>query len=366
VLFETVGALEDAAERRLEKGWSNYGRAGSPTTFALEDAVASLEGGYGATAVPSGLAAIAGAMLSFVMAGDHIMVSDAVYAPTRWFCDTLPQRLGVEVTYYDPEVGASIGSLLRPNTRLVFLESPGSLTFEVQDVSAIAAAAKANETLVLLDNTWATPLYFRPFEHGVDLSIHAATKYIVGHADAMLGIIVSAEPHYRQVRRMTQLLGYAVGPDDAYLALRGLRTMAVRLARHQETALALARWLRQRPEVSEVRFPSLPGCPGHDLWRRDFSGASGLFGVVLQNYSKDAVAAMLDGLELFGMGYSWGGYESLILPVEPGKVRTATAWAAPGPVLRVHAGLEDPADLIADLEAGFERLRHAAPHAAGG
>lgn len=366
VLFGSVAELERATARRLDKGRASYGRAGSPTTFALESAVADLEGGYGAIAVSSGLAAIAGAMLSFLEANDHILVSDAVYQPTRLFCDTLLRRLGVDVQFYDPLIGTDIRSLLRPNTRLVFLESPGSLTFEVQDVPEIAAAAKAAGVLVLMDNTWATPLFFRPFDHGVDVSLHAATKYIGGHADAMLGLIVSAEHHYRRIRRTTQLLGYASGPDDAYLALRGLRTLSVRLARHQENALALARWLSRRPEVADVRYPALPGSAGHEIWQRDFSGASGLFGVVLNSFPKEAVAAMVDGLSLFGMGYSWGGYESLILPVHPHNERTATRWIAPGPVLRIHAGLEDPADLIADLESGLERLNRAAqPHGAG-
>jgi cystathionine beta-lyase len=361
ILFETLEELEAAIREKVDKGRGYYGRYGTPTSFGFEDAVATLEGGYGAITVGSGLGAITSTLLAFTAAGDHVLVTDSAYLPTRQSCDLLLRRFGVETTYYDPLIGAGIADLIRPNTRVVYLESPGSLTFEVQDVPAIAAAARAAGAVVVVDNTWATPLYFKPFAHGADVSIQAGTKYIVGHADAMLGLIVTTEEHFKRVRRTVVPLGHAPAADAVYLALRGLRTLSVRLARHQETGLRLARWLQGRPEVARVLHPALPDDPGHALWRRDFTGASGLFGVVLARpYPKRAVAAMCDGLALFGMGVSWGGYESLILPSHLEHARSATVWEAPGPLLRIHAGLEDPDDLIADLEAGFARLNRAA------
>jgi cystathionine beta-lyase len=358
VLFPSVAALEAAVRDKFAQVY--YGRLGTPTTFALEEAVAALEGGDRALALPSGLAAIVATLTALLKAGDHLLMVDSVYEPVRTFCDRTLARFGIETTYYDPHVGAGIAELITPATRIVYVESPGSLTFEVQDIPAIAAAAHAAGALVVMDNTWATPLFFKSFRHGVDVSIHSATKYIGGHSDLMLGLVVAKEPLGRTIKTSAHAMGYAAAPDDCYLALRGLRTLSVRLRRHQETGLTLARWLQGRPEVARVLHPALPEDPGHALWRRDFTGASGLFGVVLNPYPKEAVAAMLDGLRLFGMGFSWGGYESLILPVKPETCRTATRWDAPGPVLRLHAGLEDPADLIADLEQGFERLRAAA------
>ncbi|MHA1153023.1 MAG: cystathionine beta-lyase [Alphaproteobacteria bacterium] len=357
--FDSVAEFEAAAAAKFDKGALFYGRYGMPTTFALESAVAELEGGYGAIAMSTGLAAITCSLLTFLRAGDHLLVTDTAYEPTRRVCDQLLGRFGVEVSYFDPLIGAGIAELIRPNTRLVYLESPGSITFEVQDVPVIAAAAHRAGLVVLFDNTWATPLYFKPFAHGVDVSIHAATKYIVGHADAMLGIIVSREEHYERLRRTAIDLGHAAAADDVYLALRGLRTLAVRMARHHKSALEIATWLQNRPEVTRVLYPALPGDPGHVLWRRDFTGASGLFGVVLAPRSKEAVAAMLDGLELFSLGVSWGGFESLVRPTDVAGNRTATDWEPPGPLLRFHIGLEDTTDLIADLEAGFARLNGA-------
>ncbi len=354
ILYPTVAALEEAARTPFDG--VRYGRRGTPTTFALEEAMTALEGGYRSIAMPSGLSAVTTSLLAFLNAGDHLLMVDSAYDPTRRFCERMLSRFGVETTYYDPLIGAGIAALMRPDTKVVFMESPGSLTFEVQDVPAIAAAAHAGGAVAILDNTWATPLFFKPFDHGVDVSIHGATKYIVGHADAMLGIITTTEDAFLPVKRTTAVVGTTVAPDDCYLALRGLRTLGVRLARHRETALTLAGWLAARPEVDTVLHPALEGCPGHDLWKRDFSGSSGLSGVVLKDYGKDAVTAMLDGMELFAMGYSWGGYESLILPTYPANHRSATAWSAPGPSLRIHAGLEDADDLIADLEKGFERL----------
>ena len=370
LVFDSVAEFEAAAASKFDKGALFYGRYGMPTTFALERAVAELEGGYGALAMSSGLAAITCALLTFLRAGDHILVTDTAYQPTRHVCDELLGRFGVETRYFDPLIGAGIAELNRPNTRLVYLESPGSVTFEVHDVPAIAAAAHdaGHEAglVVLFDNTWASPLYFKPFAHGVDVSIQAATKYIVGHADAMLGMIVSREEHYEALRRTAFHLGHAAAPDDVYLALRGLRTLALRMARHHRSALEVATWLQGRPEVARVLYPALPGDPGHGLWRRDFTGASGLFGVALAPRPKEAVTAMLDGLELFSIGVSWGGFESLVRPTSLAGIRTATDWNPPGPLLRFHIGLEDPSDLIADLEAGFARLNQFAQTATTG
>ena len=363
VLFPTLDALE-AAQRQRQPGKVYYGRNGTPTTFALEDAVAAIEGGYRAIAVGSGVAAITAAILAFVKAGDHILIVDSVYGPTRRFCDTVLARFGVETTYYDPLIGGDIANLMRPTTRLVLLESPGSLTFEVQDVPAIVAAAKAAGAATVMDNTWATPLYFKPLAHGVDVSVQAGTKYIGGHSDVMLGMITATEAAYSRVRSAVNDLGHHAAPDDCYLALRGLRTMSVRLKRHHETGLALARWLAERPEVTRVRHPALPSDPGHALWRRDFTGASGLFAFELEPTPRHALAAMLDHLGLFGMGYSWGGYESLLIPADPRQFRTARPWQAQGPLLRVHAGLEDPEDLIADLDRALARRRAALDGAA--
>ena len=358
VLYPTLAALEAAVKDRFNG--VTYGRSGTPTTFAFEEAVAAVEGMDKAIAMPSGLAAIAGALLTFLKAGDHLLVTDSVYGPVRHFAGATLTGLGIETTYYDPLMGAGIAALIRPNTRVVYLESPGSLTFEVQDVPAIVAAAKARGCLTMFDNTWASPLYFKPAAHGVDISIHAGTKYITGHSDTMMGVILCPREHYQRLKTVVHGLGYCAAPDDCYLALRGLRTLAVRLARHQETGLVLARWLKARPEVARVMHPALPDDPGHALWRRDFRGASGLFGFVLKPASHDALAAMLDGMELFGMGYSWGGFESLLIPTRPELLRSATSWTAEGPSLRLHAGLEDRGDLIADLERGLGRLRAAA------
>jgi cystathionine beta-lyase len=352
ILYPTVAALE--APRQVRGVY--YGRGGTPTTFALEDAVAALDGAHGAVITGSGKTAIAQALLAFLKTGDHLLMVDSAYAPTRQFCDRVLSRFGVETTYYDPMIGAGIERVIRPNTRVIFLESPGSLTFEVQDVPAITGVARGRGVLTMLDNTWATPLYFKAFSHGIDVSVQAATKYVGGHSDLMMGIVTCTEALYEALRRGMYDLGSYVSPDDCYQALRGLRTLSVRLERHQANALRLATWLRRRPEVARVLYPALPDDPGHTLWRRDFLGACGLFGVILRPCSNAAVAAMVEGLELFGMGYSWGGYESLIIPTHPERYRTATTWQAEGPCLRIHAGLEDPDDLIADLAAGFARL----------
>jgi cystathionine beta-lyase len=315
-----------------------------------------LEGGHATLLTPSGLSAISAALLAFVSAGDHILVSDSVYRPTRRFCDNVLKRLGVTTTYYDPVIAGGIAALLTDKTRVVFTESPGSQTFEVQDIPAIAEAAHARGAVVITDNTWATPLYFSPFEHGADVSIQAVTKYIVGHADAMLGAITTTPTTTKAVARVHDELGLCPGPEDVYLGLRGMRSLSVRLERHHKSGLAMAEWLAARPEVERVLHPALPSDPGHRLWARDFTGASGLFSIVLKPCGRAGLAAMLDGLALFGMGYSWGGYESLILPFDPRTYRSATTWDAKGPALRLHAGLEDIDDLKADLDAGFARL----------
>jgi cystathionine beta-lyase len=350
VLFPTVARLEANDQDYT------YGRLGTPTVRALEEALAELEGGYRTLLTPSGLSAIATTLLALLSAGDHVLVSDSVYRPNRRFCDQVLKRLGVETTYYDPLIGGGIKDLIKKTTRVVFAESPGSQTFEVQDLPAIAVAAHAAGARVVMDNTWATPLYFKPFAHGADVSIQAATKYIVGHADAMLGVITTTEAAWPAIARAHEDFGLCCGPEDVYLGLRGLRSLGVRLARHQASGIELARWLSSRPEVARVLHPALPSDPGHALWKRDFTGASGLFSIELKPVLHEAVAAMLDGLELFGMGYSWGGFESLILPFDPTAYRTATQWHGEGPALRLHIGLEDEADLKADLAAGFARL----------
>ena len=354
VTFPTVEALEAATRDPFNKVY--YGRYGTPTTFALEEAMAELEGGHRAIACASGLGAIMATLLAFLGSGDHLLMVDSAYGPTRKICDLVLARFGIETTYYDPMIGAGIGELMGENTRVVFTESPGSLTFEVQDLPAIAGAAHDGGAVVVLDNSWATPLNLAPFALGVDISIHSATKYLAGHSDLMLGIITTTEESFDKVRLTSGLMGGCPGPDDCYLALRGLRTLGVRLARHQETGLTLAHWLKDREEVARVLHPAIEGCPGHDIWKRDFTGASGLFSIVLEPCSAKAVAAMLDGMERFAMGYSWGGYESLILPADPRPLRTATEWRAEGPLIRLHPGLEDAGDLIADLEKGFEHL----------
>jgi cystathionine beta-lyase len=344
-----------------------YGMNGTPTTFALADAIAAIEGGHKTVVVSSGLASITLALCAFTKAGDHILVTDTAYGPTRNFCDKVLTRYGVETTFYDPLVGAGIKSLLRPNTRVVFLEAPGSLTFEMQDIPAIARAARAHGAVTILDNTWASPMFFKPFAHGVDVSAQAGTKYISGHSDVMSGAItVATEAHFRQVKDTVGQFGDCPGPDDCYLALRGMRTMAVRLKRHEASALQVARWLQDRPEVKRVLYPALPEDPGHALWKRDFTGACGLFGVVLHTADEAAAGRFIDALKLFQIGASWGGYESLVIPVWPngteqagarsGQLRTATRWSEPGFLLRLHVGLEDPGDLTDDLRRGFEAM----------
>jgi cystathionine beta-lyase len=359
ILSQTV---EEFRRRRknwlLEQPGTYYGRFGTPTTEALQEAVATLEGGYRTLLYPSGLAACAGALLAFLASGDHVLMSDNVYGPTRNFAAGFLRRFGVGTTFFDPLAGASIESLITPETRVVYLESPGSLTFEIQDIPAIAEVAHRRGITVIADNTWATPLYFKPFAHGVDVSVQAATKYVVGHSDAMLGAVTCTKSAWPNLKGSTYELGQTAGPDDVYLAQRGLRTLAVRLKQHWAAGLALAEWVARQPEVERVLYPALPGDPGHAIWKRDFTGASGLFGVVLKEGITDrALCAMIDGLVLYGIGSSWGGFESLIVPFDVRETRTAKPWPYKGPCFRIHAGLENVDDLVADLDAGFRRLR---------
>ncbi|MGK6354561.1 cystathionine beta-lyase [Sphingomonas sp. DT-207] len=334
-----------------------YGRRGTPTQWSLADALTELEPGAEATLLyPSGVAAIASALLAVLEPGDELLLADSVYDPTRNFANGLLARFGVKTTYYDPLIGAGIAALCTERTRAIFMESPGSLTFEVQDVPAIVAVAKARGITTLIDNTWATPLLLPVIGMGVDYSILACTKYVVGHSDVMLGSVTAAPGQYQRLRAATYQLGQTASPDDAWLGARGLRTMAVRLDQHGRSALRIAEWLQTRPEVARVLHPALPGCPGHDIFLRDFKGAAGLFSFVLDGGSEVARAALIDGLEHFGIGYSWGGYESLAIPVDPQHHRSVTRWEAEGPLVRLQIGLEDPADLIADLEAGLARF----------
>lgn len=357
ITFPSVDAMNKARQDRFNN--ITYGRISTPTSLALEEAVAELEGGYRSVTLPSGLAAIAAAITAFAKSGDHILMVDSVYGPARKFCDQFLTGYGVSTTYFDPHLTTEIEPLIQENTRLIYLESPGSQTFEVQDVPAISAVAHRHGLAVLMDNTWGTPCFFKSFEKGVDVSIHAATKYIGGHSDLMLGLVVTNEEHYRTVKSNAMLLGFCAGPDDCFLALRGLRTIEARLRMHQTHALEVANWLAGHPLVDQVLYPALPGAPGYELWKRDFLGACGLFSIVLKPCSEAAVAAMVDGLRFFGLGASWGGFESLVLPMHPEDFRSATRWESTGPVLRFHIGLEDPGDLIDDLESGFDRLQAA-------
>jgi cystathionine beta-lyase len=356
VVFNTVAEMNNALQNK-HNNTMLYGRRGTTTAFAFQEAMTSLEGGAGCALYPSGTAAITSAILSFVEAGDHILVVDSVYEPTRDFCNNILAKMGVETTYYDPLIGADIEKLINTNTQLVFLESPGSITMEVQDVAAIAKVAQQHNCVVILDNTWSAGLNFQPFEYGVDISIQAATKYIVGHSDVMLGTATATEKYWPQLRDNSYLLGQCTSPDDIYLALRGLRTLSVRLRQHEQSALTVAKWLEQRPEVETVLHPALTSCAGHNFFKRDFNGSNGLFSFVLNRGDQQAVTALLDGMKHFKMGYSWGGYESLILAnFNVQNLRTVTQWPYQHALIRLHIGLEDVDDLIDDLAQGFSRL----------
>jgi cysteine-S-conjugate beta-lyase len=344
-----------AADLHALSGEFRYARYGTPTTKALQQALIAIEGPNcaGVALVPSGLSAITSTLLAVLKSGDHLLVSDSIYRPSRTFCDGMLARFGVETSYFDPLIGAGIAELFKPNTAAVMVEAPGSQTFEMPDIPAISAVAHARGALVIDDNTWASPLYRRALEQGVDISMQAATKYIGGHSDVMFGTISANAQTWPRILETTRELGVCAGPDDVFLAMRGLRTLSVRLAQHQRSALDIARWLITRPEVAEVLYPALESDPGHAIWKRDFSGASGLFSIILRPAPKQAVDALLDALKLFGMGYSWGGFESLIIPFDCDGYRTATRWMPVGPALRLHIGLESVDDLKADLELGF-------------
>lgn len=351
--------FESAAEFEARRVPYTYGTKGTPTTRALEEAWSEIAGAELTVLTPSGLSAVALALMTAAKAGDHALIVDSAYQPTRVFCDTMLRRFGVDVDYYDPQVGAGVAALIRPNTSVVLLESPGSLSMEIQDTPAIAGAAHSRGVCVVMDNSWATPLLFPPHRHGVDLAVEAGTKYLSGHSDLLLGL-VSANPAWaRRLRATFDTLAICAGPEDVWLALRGLRTLGLRLREQAQAGLKLAAWLAARPEVSRVLHPGLDQHPGHALWKRDFKGANGLFSIILKPCSKEAVAAFLDALEIFGLGYSWGGYASLVIPFDCRHSRTATQWAPEGPALRFSVGLEDVEDLKEDLELGFASLRAA-------
>jgi cystathionine beta-lyase len=349
--LQRKGQLHASGERA-----HNYGRYGTPTTHAFEDAVAELEGGYRSLVFPSGLAACACALTAFVGKDDHILVPTSAYWPLRNFANSTLTRFGVEVEFYDPLDVAGVEARMRPNTRVLYLESPGSITFDVQDIPALAEAAHRHQAVVLMDNTWATPLYFQPFRHGVDVSIQAATKYLVGHSDAMLGVVTATREAWNQVQQTAYQFGQTAGPDDLYLGLRGLRTLQVRMERHWHNGVELANWLTGRKWVEEVLHPALPSSAGHALWKRDFTGASGLFGFRLAALPEEALTAFFDHLAIFQMGYSWGGFESLIMLYRPVEAALSSRQGPASTLVRVHAGLEDVRDLQADLEAAFSRV----------
>jgi cystathionine beta-lyase len=351
VLYPDVATLKSRGQR------FTYGTRGTPTTDVLCSAWSDLAGAAGAVLAPSGLAAVIVALMTALKAGDHLLMTDSVYEPSRAFADKALHRFGIETSYYDPTIGAGIDALMRPNTRAVLTESPGSQTLEVQDVPAIAEAAHARGACVIVDNTWATPLFFSPHSHGADLAVEAGTKYLSGHADLLIGLVSANAEWFERLHRTIHLMAIPPGAEDVFLALRGLRTMELRLREAERQALALAQWLEGRSEVLRVIHPALPADPGHALWKRDFSGSSGLFSIMLKPASDAAVAAFLDSLELFGLGYSWGGYESLAVPFDCTAYRTATRFDPGGPTVRFNVGLEDIEDLKADLDRGFERLR---------
>ncbi len=364
ILFPTLEDLRGS--RRIRSGDGHtYGVHGTTTTFALEEAIRALEGGYRTRLQCSGLVACTLPLLAYLDSGDHLLMPDSVYGPVRAFCDGMLRRMGIETTYYDPLIGAGIREMMRPTTRVVWVESPGSWTFEVQDIPAIAEVAHAHDATVIMDNTWASPLYFKPFEHGVDVSVQAVTKYISGHSDLVMGSVSCTEAAYPAFQIAQQETGICPSPDDVFLAMRGIRTIHARLPHHWKSAMKVADWLMGRDEVAQVLYPAMPHDRGHALWKRDFLGASSLFGFVLKPSlsNTEALAAMMDSMRLYGMGYSWGGFESLLIPVDPPTIRTATRWpredVAEGQVMRIHIGLEDVDDLISDLADGFDRLRAA-------
>ncbi|HTS83507.1 MAG TPA: cystathionine beta-lyase [Usitatibacter sp.] len=359
VTFKSMAEMEEVQRRfDADEVIPTYGLLNMPLRAAFEELIVELEGGHRAVTLPSGLAAVAVALVSCLKAGDHVLVTDGVYGPTKRFCNRTLARFGIETTYYDPLVGEGIEALMRPNTRAVYLENPSSLTFEVQDFPAIARVAHARGAAVIHDNTWATGMFFRSFDHGADLVVQAATKYPGGHSDVLISAVVANEAWWPRLRDTSRDYGQSASPDDLYLAIRGMRTMEARIRRHEASALAVAQWLERQPAVKRVLHPALPGDPGHALWKRDFLGSTGLMGVELAPCGKKQLAAMIDGLELFALGYSWGGYESLVTPANLRESRSARPWQG-GPLIRLQIGLEDPADLCDDLARGLDRLKGA-------
>ncbi|MEO7224268.1 MAG: cystathionine beta-lyase [Devosia sp.] len=353
IVFPTLDALESTEPR------FDYGRTGNPSSAAVEDLVSELEGAAGTVLAPSGLSAIALALMTVLRSGDDVLITDSAYQPTRRVSDGVLTRMGISVRYFDPRMGARLESLLTDRTRAVFVESPGSLTFEMQDLPAIAKLAQARDIAVIVDNSWATPIFHNPLALGADIVVHAGTKMFVGHSDAMFGTASANEKWFAELKNTHLRLGLCASPDDCFLAARGLRTLAIRMKEHNERSTALAGWMEAQPGVSQVIHPALPSHPDHALFQRDFRGAGSVFSVLLEPKARAALAAMVDGFELFGMGWSWGGYESLCLPIHPEKIRTAVKWEAPGPMLRIHTGLEGLDDLKADLAAALQRYRAA-------
>ena len=356
VLFKDVEDMKKSIKNKNSQILS-YGRFGSPTTFEFERAIAKIDEGYSAVATSSGTAAIVASLLAVLKTGDHILMTDSAYGVSRNLARGLLSNMGITTTFYKPNIGKEITNLIQKNTKVLFMESPGSLTFEIQDIPMLVELAKKNNLITVLDNTWATSLFFKPFYNGIDISIQSATKYIVGHSDAMLGIISTNKKYTKCVRESAHNMGSCPGPEDIYLGIRGLKTLSIRLQKHQENAFKVIEWLRVQQEVDKILYPALPNDSGYKIWKRDFLGASGLFGITLKNTKKSLVNKMLNNLKLFNMGYSWGGYESLILPIEPEKLRDTYKWKNDCGTLRIHVGLEDPADLINDLKDNFKILK---------
>ena len=356
VLFKDVKDMKKSIKNKNSQILS-YGRFGSPTTFEFERAIAKIDEGYSAVATSSGTAAIVASLLAVLKTGDHILMTDSAYGVSRNLARGLLSNMGITTTFYKPNIGKEITNLIQKNTKVLFMESPGSLTFEIQDIPMLVELAKKNNLITILDNTWATSLFFKPFYNGIDISIQSATKYIVGHSDAMLGIISTNKKYTKCVRESAHNMGSCPGPEDIYLGIRGLKTLSIRLQKHQENAFKVIEWLRVQQEVDKILYPALPNDSGYKIWKRDFLGASGLFGITLKNTKKSLVNKMLNNLKLFNMGYSWGGYESLILPIEPEKLRDTYKWKNDCGTLRIHVGLEDPADLINDLKDNFKILK---------
>ena len=357
ILFPTVDEL--LAPVHDPSHDSRYGRWGTPSTFALQDSIALLEEGDHCLLTPSGMAGVSCALLAYAGKGDHVLIADTVYTPTRKMTSQFVTRMGIAVEFYDPKIGADIARLMRANTKVVFVENPGSLTFELQDLPAIAKIAHKQDCIVICDHTWGAGYYYKSLNLGADVAIQALTKYVSGASDFLMGAVTVKKEHFPALLHCWQMLGYSVGPDDVFLASRGLRSLSVRLERHSHNALIVAKWLEKRPEVEQIFYPALESSPDHALWKRDFTGAAALFGCLLKPVPFDRVKHMLDGLQLFGMGYSWGGFESLIVPCFPDQSRSATTWNSPSQLLRIHVGLEEPQDLIADLAKGFVRLQQA-------